>query len=256
MERPSAVKQRMSALVMEERLRRACELNINICKDFEAGLVQLDQHGLSLYLMVLDHVIAQLDFIFGSREASLRAQTWMPVNPILAKTALIVDDVDVIRHMIRVYLESLGMEVMHASSGSSRTSSASAPTPRPGTHSSGRWTRGCCGSSRAAPHRRHQRQPHDADGPEDARLGRRAARPVRRAPRDAARDPLHFGGLRRDPRRRAVRGRDPGRGRPRRPARRARRPGLLEPAASRTPTAPATSWCSTPAPRSCGPSAA
>lgn len=116
MERPSAVKQRMSALVMEERLRRACELNINICKDFEAGRVQLDQHGLSLYLMVLDHVIAQLDFIFGSREASLRAQTWMPVNPILAKTALIVDDVDVIRHMIRVYLESLGMEVMHASS--------------------------------------------------------------------------------------------------------------------------------------------
>ena len=40
---------------------------------------------------------------------------------------------------------------------------------------------------RPAHHRRHQRQPHDADGPRDARLGRRAAGRHRRPARDAAR---------------------------------------------------------------------
>ena len=42
---------------------------------------------------------------------------------------------------------------------------------------------------RRARHRRHQRQPHHADGPADARLGRRAARLLRHPPLDAADDP-------------------------------------------------------------------
>ncbi len=41
-----------------------------------------------------------------------------------------------------------------------------------------------------ARHRRHQRQPHHADGPRDLRVGRRAARDLRHPARDAARHPL------------------------------------------------------------------
>ncbi len=59
--------------------------------------------------------------------------------------------------------------------------------------------------------RRHQREPHVADGPRDARLERRELRAAARAGGDAARDPLELGGLRR------VEG-DSGRGHPRRPA--------------------------------------
>ena len=50
---------------------------------------------------------------------------------------------------------------------------------------------------RAAHHRRVQRQPHDADGPRDARLGRRAVRRDRRSEVDAARDPCVEHALRR-----------------------------------------------------------
>ena len=49
----------------------------------------------------------------------------------------------------------------------------------------------------AARHRRDQRQPHDADEPRDARLGRRAARPPSTSRGHAPRDPLLDRGLRR-----------------------------------------------------------
>jgi glycerol kinase len=51
-------------------------------------------------------------------------------------------------------------------------------------------------------HRRHQRQPHDADGPRDPRLGRRAALVLRDPPADAAADPpfLRARPVRRHPR--------------------------------------------------------
>ena len=66
-------------------------------------------------------------------------------------------------------------------------------------------------------HRRHQRQPHAADGPRDARLVGRAARGVRHPALDAARDRAVVGCRRRSPR--AARGsRHPDRGHPRRPA--------------------------------------
>ena len=54
-------------------------------------------------------------------------------------------------------------------------------------------------------HRRHEREPHDAHEPGDARLGPGAAGRVRGPARDAARDPLVVGDLRRgaDARRRA-----------------------------------------------------
>ena len=73
-------------------------------------------------------------------------------------------------------------------------------------------------------HRRHQRGPDDADEPRDARVGRRAARRDGRPARDAARDPLVGGGVRRGdgPARRTA-----DRGRARRPARGAVRPDLL-----------------------------
>ena len=73
-------------------------------------------------------------------------------------------------------------------------------------------------------HRRHERLAHDADGSRDARLGAGAARRGRRPGGDAAGDPFVVRGLRRGgggPRRR------PDRGRPRRPAGGALRPGLL-----------------------------
>ena len=86
----------------------------------------------------------------------------------------------------------------------------------------------------------------------DAGVGRRAARRDRRAAGDAARDPLVERGLRRGPRsarwpacRSPATSATSRRRRSARPASRRARP--------RTRTAPATSCCSTPAPRSCSP---
>ena len=81
-------------------------------------------------------------------------------------------------------------------------------------------------ADRTPPHRRHQRQPDDADGPAHARLGRRAARRARRPAPDAARDPAVGRDLRR--RRRPARRRAGGR-RARRPAGGAVRPDVLCP---------------------------
>ncbi len=66
--RPSKARPTISARVMQERLRRTCELNINICRDFEAGVIQMDQGGFSVYLLVLVYVMSEFDVIFGSRE--------------------------------------------------------------------------------------------------------------------------------------------------------------------------------------------
>ena len=102
---------------------------------------------------------------------------------------------------------------------------------------------------RPAHHRRDQRQPHDADGPQDARLGRRGHGRHGRPARDAAGDQAVQRRLRRGQlgRRAAGRARSPAtsatsrRRRSGRPASRSARP--------RTRTARATSCCSTRAPR-------
>ena len=78
---------------------------------------------------------------------------------------------------------------------------------------------------RAAHHRRHQREPHDADGPADARLGRRGHGRHGRPARDAAGDQGVQRGLRRGQVGRA-RGRADRR-RPRRPAGGDVRPDVL-----------------------------
>ena len=99
-----------------------------------------------------------------------------------------------------------------------------------------------------------QRQPHDADGPRDARLGRRDPRRDGHPAGDAAGDqgPRSevYGEVRRAARcdGRADRRRSSATSRRRRSARPASRR-----ARRRTPTAPATSCCSTPAPRRCRP---
>ena len=96
-----------------------------------------------------------------------------------------------------------------------------------------------------------QRQPHDADGPRDARLGRRAARLLRHPARDAARDPAvarYADRLRRHrwpTGRSAASCRSPATSATSRPPPSAR--SASPPARPRTPTAPATSCCSTPA---------
>jgi len=58
-------------LLIDERMRRASRLNNDISKDFEAGRIRTDQEGLSAYLLVLNQVTEQLDFMLGSRPAKL-----------------------------------------------------------------------------------------------------------------------------------------------------------------------------------------
>jgi hypothetical protein len=57
------------ALLIDERMRRASQLNIGISKDLEAGRIRTDQEGLSAYLLVLNTVMEQLDLMFDSRKA-------------------------------------------------------------------------------------------------------------------------------------------------------------------------------------------
>ena len=84
-----------------------------------------------------------------------------------------------------------------------RRPGAAARARRPATCCSGRSTRALIwhahrrAGRRRARHRRDEREPHAADGPADARLVRRGARPDRHPARDAAGDPLLLGGLRR-----------------------------------------------------------
>jgi len=56
-------------LLIDERMRRASQLNTEIIKDFESGRIRTDQEGLSGYLLVLNQVMDQLDLTFGSRKA-------------------------------------------------------------------------------------------------------------------------------------------------------------------------------------------
>ena len=56
-------------LLIDERMRRASQLNTEIAKDFAAGRIRSDQEGLSAYLLVLNQVMEQLDLVLGSRRA-------------------------------------------------------------------------------------------------------------------------------------------------------------------------------------------
>jgi hypothetical protein len=58
------------ALLIDERMRQASQLNTAISKDFEAGRIRTDQEGLSAYLLVLNTVMEQLDLMLGSRNAT------------------------------------------------------------------------------------------------------------------------------------------------------------------------------------------
>ena len=59
------------ALLIDDRMRRASQLNTDISKAFEAGRIRTDQEGLSAYLLVLNQVMEQLDLMFGSRQAKI-----------------------------------------------------------------------------------------------------------------------------------------------------------------------------------------
>ena len=56
------------ALLIDERMRRASQLNTDISRDFGAGRIRTDQEGLSKYLLVLNQVMEQLDLLLGTRE--------------------------------------------------------------------------------------------------------------------------------------------------------------------------------------------
>lgn len=53
----------------DERMRRAAQLNADLCQDLEAGRVRTDQEALSTYVRVLNEVMEQIDVMFGSRKA-------------------------------------------------------------------------------------------------------------------------------------------------------------------------------------------
>ena len=101
--------------------------------------------------------------------------------------------------------------------------------------------------------RRHQRRPDDAHGPEDARVGRRAAGDLQDSARDAARDPgvVRSAGVRGHPARGPVGGEVPVAGDLGDQQAATVGQVCIRPGEARTPTAPATSCCSTPARRSC-----
>ena len=57
------------ALLTDERLRRASQLNAEIVKALEAGQIRTDQEELSAYLSGLNRAMDQIDLIFKSRKA-------------------------------------------------------------------------------------------------------------------------------------------------------------------------------------------
>jgi len=67
--RLSRDKQGLSALLIDEQMRRASQLNSDISKDVEAGRIRTDHAALSAYLLALNQVMEQLDLMFGSRQA-------------------------------------------------------------------------------------------------------------------------------------------------------------------------------------------
>ena len=58
------------ALLIDERMRRASQLNIDISQDFEAGRIRTDQEGLSEYLLILNQLMEKLDLMFCSRQSA------------------------------------------------------------------------------------------------------------------------------------------------------------------------------------------
>jgi hypothetical protein len=58
--------QGLLALLIDERMRRASQLNTDISKDFAAGRIRTDQAALSAYSLVLNQVMQQLDLMFGN----------------------------------------------------------------------------------------------------------------------------------------------------------------------------------------------
>jgi hypothetical protein len=58
----------LPALLIDERMRLAVQLNTEINKDFAEGRIRTDQEGLSKYLLVLNQVMEQLDLMLGTRE--------------------------------------------------------------------------------------------------------------------------------------------------------------------------------------------
>jgi hypothetical protein len=59
--------QGLLALLIDERMRRAYQLNTDISNELEAGRIRTDQDALSAYLLVLNQVMERLDLTFGSR---------------------------------------------------------------------------------------------------------------------------------------------------------------------------------------------
>jgi len=70
--RLSRDKQGLLTLLIDERMRRASQLNTDIGQDFEAGRIRTDHTALSAYLLVLNQVMEQLDLMFGSPKVSVR----------------------------------------------------------------------------------------------------------------------------------------------------------------------------------------
>jgi hypothetical protein len=62
-------KQGLLMLLIDERMRHASQLNIDIGKDFAAGRIRTDHAALSAYSLVLNQVIEQLDLMFDSLKA-------------------------------------------------------------------------------------------------------------------------------------------------------------------------------------------
>lgn len=67
--RLSPDKQDLLVLLTNVRMRLASQLNTDLNRDFAAGRIRTDQDGLSVYLLVLNQVMEQLDLMFGGRKA-------------------------------------------------------------------------------------------------------------------------------------------------------------------------------------------
>lgn len=103
-------------LLIKEQMRRASQLSVDLNKNLAAGRIRTDQQGLSTYLRVLNQTMEQLDVLFGSSQAQSLGLEALPRNSPAPRTVLIVDDVDMLREMVRGFLESLGIRVLEASS--------------------------------------------------------------------------------------------------------------------------------------------
>jgi hypothetical protein len=64
--RLSRDRQGLLALLIDERMRWASQLNTDIGKDFKAGRIRTDHAALSVYSLVLNQVMEQVDLMLGS----------------------------------------------------------------------------------------------------------------------------------------------------------------------------------------------